>query len=270
MDYFSNGELSMAARRYGGGPAHILAFHGFGRTGADFSAIAPPLADRCTLHAFDLPCHGESPGLPPGHPIKPDVLAAFFQAYLRSHSLTQAGVMGYSLGGRIALCLLERSPAQFNQAFLLAPDGLMHRPWYRALAHYRAGRWLYRVFIDHPGATHAVMNLLHRAGLLDSRMHRFLMDRTATPQARALLHQVWTGFRLIEPRLATVAANIHAWKIPVHLLLGRSDRVIRPSAGNRLQRLAAPEVHVHLLPTGHRMLTGDTGMLIASLLRTGA
>lgn len=270
MERFPNGGLTMAVRRFGTGPAHFLAFHGFGRTSADFSAMAPSLAASCTLHAFDLPCHGESPGLQPGQPIKPEQLADFFHAYLRSRSIPQAGLMGYSLGGRIALCLLERSPAMFTRAFLLAPDGLVPRPWYRSLAHYRIGRWLYRAFIDHPGTTHAAMRLLHRLGMLDGRMFRFLMDRTATPQARALLHEVWTGFRLIEPRLATVAANIQAHHIPVHLLLGQFDRVIRPSSGRRLLQLAPNEVRVHLLPTGHRMLNGETGSLIASLLQAGA
>ncbi len=269
MASFAHGRLTMAVHRYGQGPLHVLAFHGFDRSGADFAVLAPPLATLCTLHAFDLPFHGESLGFDPVDPVRPSELAAFFNAYAAHIGTARVGLLGYSLGGRIALCLLEQQPALVDRAFLLAPDGLVARPWYRALAHYRAGRWMYRAFIRHPRAFHGLIGLLHRLHLLDARMYRFLMDRTATERARALLHQVWCGFRLIEPALPTVAENLRRQAIPLDLMLGRHDRVIRPAMARRLHDLAPGQVHVHFLPTGHRMLNEAVGALIAAGLAHG-
>ncbi|MBP8822079.1 MAG: alpha/beta hydrolase [Flavobacteriales bacterium] len=266
MASFAHEQLTMAVHRFGHGPVHLLAFHGFGRTGHDFALLSAPLKELCTIHAFDLPFHGGSPPLAQDEPVHPEAWAAFFVAYARQINARQVGLLGYSLGGRLALCLLERQPTLVDQAFLAAPDGLISRPWYRGLAHHRPGRWLYHHFINHPGATHATISTLHRLGLVDSRMHRFIMDRTATPQARALLHQVWTGFRLIEPRLDRVGRNLREQDIPVHLLLGLHDRVIKPAMGGRLRHAAPDQVHLHLLPTGHRMMNEATGTKVASLI----
>lgn len=266
MASFSHRELTMAVQRFGHGPLTMLAFHGFGRTGRDFALLSTPLADLCTIHAFDLPFHGESPGLPANAPVSAETWAAYFEAYLQHLGAPKAGLMGYSLGGRLALCLLERAPQLVDMAFLMAPDGLVPRPWYRGLAHHRPGRWLYEHFVDHPTVTHAIVGLLFRAGLMDQRMHHFIMDSTATRGDRALLYQVWTGFRSIEPALATVAGNLREWKIPVHLLLGEQDRVIRASMGNRLHHLAPDRVQVHLLPMGHRLLNEASGTRIAEIV----
>lgn len=267
MATFSHQQITLAVRRFGHGPLHVLAFHGFGRTGDDFALLSPPLEALCTIHAFDLPYHGHSPALPGGRPVEPEAWAAFFLAYAASIHAASISIMGYSLGGRLALCLLEQAPQLVSQAFLLAPDGLVHRPWYREMAHYALGRWLYQHFILHPAPTHAVINLLHRFHLMDARLHRFIMGRTGTPQVRALLHDVWTGFRLIEPDRGTVTQGLRERNVQTHIFLGENDRVIQPSMGEPWHRAAPDQVHLHRLPTGHRMMNEAVGMRIAGLLR---
>lgn len=266
MQMFTHQRLTMAVRRFGDGPLPLLAFHGFDRTGQDFASIAPALDAHCTIHAFDLPFHGNSPAPAGKAPVSPGELADFITAYAEQVPAERVGLLGYSLGGRLALGLVEQCPQLMGSVFLAAPDGLVPRPWYRSMAHYRWGRWLYRRFIRHPGGTHALFSLLHRTGLLGDRMYHFLMGHTDTMEARALLHDTWTSFRLIEPDLERVAINIRTERMAVHLLLGEYDRVIKPAFAERLKRLAPNEVHVHLLPTGHRLLNAELGKVIAGLI----
>ncbi len=266
MASFTHEQLTMAVHRYGHGAIPVLAFHGFGRSGHDFTLLGPGLREVCTIHAFDLPFHGRSPGIPAGGPVSLAAWVAYFSAYLHHIGTSSACLLGYSLGGRLALGLLEGAPGLVSQAYLLAPDGLVPRPWYRGMAHHRPGRWAYRRFVQNPGPTHAFAHLLHRGGLLSGRLHQFIMESTATPQSRELLYEVWTGFRGIEPRLTTVATNLRARNIPVHVCLGLDDRVIPPTVGRRLKAAAPQQVHLHLLPMGHRLLNITTGTLIASLI----
>lgn len=255
----------MAVHRLGNGPEHVLAFHGFGRTGRDFAAFMPALADRYTIHAFDLPFHGRSPAPEGTAPISPAEWEAYMRAYAGHLRTGPVGLMGHSLGGRLALVLLERCPDLLRQVFLLAPDGLAINPWFRRMVRYAWGRALGRAFIRHPGPVHGSFRLLLRLHLLDGRLYRFLMDQTATPEVRRLVFNVWNGTRLLEPDLARVAGNVRAKAIPVHLLLGLHDRVIRPAQGKRLLRLAPGQVHLHMLPAGHRLMDKATGAFLATL-----
>ncbi|HMN04361.1 MAG TPA: alpha/beta fold hydrolase [Flavobacteriales bacterium] len=267
MDTFTHGRITMAVRLYGHGPLPMLAFHGFGRTGSDFVVLAPALAHRCTIHAFDLPFHGQSPAPGGDGPITPEEWAAYIRAYVLHIGASTVGLLGYSLGGRLALVLMEQCPELLANAFLLAPDGLVVSPWYRGMVRHAWGRRLYQRFIQRPRLVHGLVRLLHRTHLLHDRLYRFLMEQTATPAIRQLVYDVWNDMRLLEPDLARVGAQLQAHEIRVHLLLGRHDKVIKPGTGGRLQSEAPAWVRIHLLPTGHRMLTRETGLFMAGLMQ---
>ena len=266
MPSFTHGRLTMAIHHYGDGPLPLLAFHGFDRTGHDFAMLRSALGSQCTVHAFDLPYHGHSPAPTGEGVITPEEFAAFFVAYAQHIGGVPMALMGYSLGGRLALSLVERCPELWNQIFLVAPDGLVPQPWYRGMAQYRWGRWVYSKFIDHPGGIHALIAVLYKTRLIGDRMHRFLMGHSDTKQARELLHDVWISFRLIEPELTRVANNLREQELPLHIFVGENDRVIKPAQALRLERLDPEQIHVQLMPTGHRMLTTELGDAIARAL----
>lgn len=260
VSYFTHGP-TLAYRSYGHGPAQVLAFHGFGRTGEDFHILAGPLGDRCTIHTFDLHFHGHSPGYPEraDRPFAPQELASFFTAFLDHLGAPKAGLIGYSLGGRIALCLLEQMPGRIDRVFLAAPDGLKTRPWYRGLACSSIGRRLYKRFVVNPTVTHAIIHGLRSVRLMNERMHRFLIGQTDSRAKRQLVHDVWLSYRRIEPDLARVAENAVEQGIPVHLFFGTHDRVIRPALGENLRRHAQEWITQQELPFGHVLLTTELG-----------
>lgn len=161
LHYFTHGP-TLAYRTYGHGPLQVLAFHGFGRTGEDFHILDASLGGLCTIHAFDLHFHGASPAYPhrADQPFTPQELATFFTAFADQLGADRIAVLGYSLGGRMAMNLLEQMPARITRAFLVAPDGLRTKPWYRGLAASTVGRWAYKRFITHPGRIHFIIDAL--------------------------------------------------------------------------------------------------------------
>ena len=156
--YFTHGP-TLAYRTYGHGPLAVLAFHGFGRTGEDFHILEKTLGERCTLYAFDLHFHGQSPSYPhrADEPFTPKELATYFAAFADELKAEKVVLLGYSLGGRMVLTLLEQMPERVDRAFLVAPDGLRTRPWYRGLAASGVGRWAYKRFVEHPARIHFVI-----------------------------------------------------------------------------------------------------------------
>lgn len=94
------GDLSV--REYGSGPP-IVALHGFTLTGAQFATLAE-YVDR-TILAPDLPGHGATGVAPADLPHTIEALTLWL-----SGEDTPLPVLGYSMGGRIALALALDRP----------------------------------------------------------------------------------------------------------------------------------------------------------------
>lgn len=268
LSYFTHG-VTLAYRTFGEGPLPLLAFHGFGRTGEDFHIMEAPLGELCTIYAFDLHFHGESPAYPAraDTPFTPTELATFYTAFIDSLGVDKAHVLGYSFGGRTVLNLLEQIPERIGTAFLAAPDGLKTLPWYRGLAATRIGRWMYQRFVEHPERIHALVNGLKATRLMNERMHRFLIGQSDTLEKRQLIHDVWLSYRKIEPSLEQVAANARKYAIPVRLFFGKFDRVIPAKLGQNLRQCAPEQIALDLLPFGHVLVTKELGEAMAVILR---
>ncbi len=267
--HFTHGPLSIAHRVSGQGPVHVLAFHGYGGSVRDFEPAVAAWGDRVTLHAFDLWFHGGS-RFPPGRTVNEPVLPAewrdLMQAYLDTHGIRRAWYSGFSLGGRLALSLLEQLPDRSAGLLLFAPDGLVRNPWYRALSRYRVGRQLYHRFLDHPEGWLRVVDNVHRLGLIGTRFHRFLTQHTDNPAKRQLVHDVWLSLRAIEPDLAVVARHLHAQDLHTHLHLGRFDKVIRLPWGRAFARRDPARIHLHVHERGHLLMAPPVLAPIPDLL----
>ncbi len=263
VSYFTHGP-TLAYRSYGGGTLPVLAFHGFGRTGRDFDAFEESLGDIATIHAFDLPFHGESPS--PSEradtPFEAAELRDYFTAFADSIGAKQFVLMGYSLGGRVALSLLETMPERITRAILIAPDGLKKKPWYRALASSAWGRKHYADFLDRPQRVQWIIRSVHGCGLINEKMQRFLLGQIETREQRQLVHDVWLSFRHIEVDLFDVVEHIRAKRIPLDLVFGEFDSVIKPATGQKLAAFATEVIRFHQVPQGHQLLNATVGALL--------
>jgi pimeloyl-ACP methyl ester carboxylesterase len=269
---FTHANLALSHRTIGTGPTPIIAFHGFGRTGHSFTVFEPALGERFTIHAFDLPFHGESPSSSERAttPFEPGELCDYFSAFADHIGTRKFILIGFSLGGRMALSLLETMPERIAHAVLIAPDGLAPRPWYRALASSSWGRARYRSFIERPQRMHGMAKALNRTGLLQDKMHRFIIGHTDTRDKRLFLHDVWLSYRNLEVDLMDVVANLREHGIRLDMVFGEFDTVIRSKPGQKLAAHAPELIHVHKVPLGHQMLTADVAVLVRDLLATAA
>lgn len=99
----------------GEGPP-IALLHGFTTSGRAWADIAARLANRFRVIAVDLPGHGRSPAPPRGYDFTAcadDVLAA-----VQRHGRTPTTLLGYSMGGRIALAATLRAPTAVSRLIL--------------------------------------------------------------------------------------------------------------------------------------------------------
>jgi 2-succinyl-6-hydroxy-2,4-cyclohexadiene-1-carboxylate synthase len=100
-----------------GGLPEVLFLHGFMGSSADWREVAGTIGDRAFCIALDLPGHGASLGLAP----EAYTMEGTAQAVVRTLDeleVRRPMIVGYSMGGRLALYLALRYPDRCTGLFL--------------------------------------------------------------------------------------------------------------------------------------------------------
>ena len=253
--------LSWDYAEWGQGSSVLLCLHGFGRSPEDFVEFTASLPDRYRMVAPSLFFHGASSvgsRLSAEEPLRTAEWEAFLRAFIAHLGVEQVSLLGYSLGGRLAISALQLIPEKIERAWLFAPDGLLANKWYKFLTQSRFGRSVFRWFIRHDAWYFKLLGGARRIGLVSAKLHDFIRSQIATREQQWQIYHTWTFLRLMKldrPRLRKV---LRAHALPIDLYVGRHDRVIKPHFSRRLSALSH-QVTAHTLETGHGMLTKDVG-----------
>ena len=132
-EIFSKNNLALEYLTFGKGSNIILAFHGFGRKAEDFLLFEKILEEKYTVISFNFFHHGNSSY--PNDRIEKNTLSVeelndFFEYFLKEKNISRFSLMGYSMGGKICLSLLEKFANRIDDIFLFAPDGIKINFWY--------------------------------------------------------------------------------------------------------------------------------------------
>ena len=261
---FHSGGITMQYAVWGSGKTPLLAFHGFSRSQRDYASFTTNLRDEFTIYAFDLFFHENTTigdRKPDKKPLQPEELKTFFENFLKHIHADKAWLMGYSLGGRIALKLAEIMPERIGGLYLFAPDGLVVNSWYAILSFTAPGRALFRFFIKHNSFFLSMLNFIFRAGLIGEKRKIFVLAHIKSPEMQWQIYNVWTFLRKIDPKMKNLGGALTGNGITVDLFMGKHDRVIPVKNVKRLKKFF-PELKVHIIDSGHIMLTPQVAKTI--------
>jgi pimeloyl-ACP methyl ester carboxylesterase len=176
-------------------------------------------------------------------------------------------VMGYSMGGRVSLSLLEKAPERIKKLVLVAPDGLRLNPWYWLATQVSPGRRLFKWTMSHPGWFFFILRAGNALKLVNPSIYKFVAHYIDHPQVRQDLYIRWTSLRNFRPRTSIVKAIIRQRQVPVRILYGRFDRIIRVERGQRFQKGIEASCRLTVLPAGHQLLRINHLDILLSLLK---
>jgi pimeloyl-ACP methyl ester carboxylesterase len=276
--------------RWGMGPRLVFAFHGYGESSASFTFLGEAIGEDFTLVAIDLPFHGQTewndglffdpadllfllraieaalssphPVLPGASPSpRPDIRVP------AAPYLSGWWLLGYSMGGRIALQLLQDNPQLIDKLVLLAPDGLKLNRWYWLATQTRFGNSLFRATMRQPGWFFLLLRSGHVLSLVNPSIYKFTVQYIHDDRVRQELYTRWTTMRGFRPRLAAIAAIIRERQLPVRLVYGSYDRIIRRESAEKFRKRGIDATcHLTLLPAGHQLLQPQyLGILLSEL-----
>ncbi|HVU97127.1 MAG TPA: alpha/beta hydrolase [Puia sp.] len=242
--------------QWGKGVQILFAFHGYGESGASFAFLAEAVGRDFTIIGLDMPFHGKTEWKEEKLFLDPRDLRSLMLEIASGLPEREVGwwLLGYSMGGRVALQLLELEYARVERLVLMAPDGLIVNPWYWLATRTAAGNRFFRWTMKRPGWLFLLMRAGNRLGLVNPSLFKFAARYIDDDPVRQELYQRWTVMRGFRPPLGSIAGWIRELKIPIVLLYGRYDRIILARRGERFLHRIRPNGRLTLLPAGHAIL----------------
>jgi len=243
--------------KWGKGSEILIAFHGFGQEASIFQNIASALEDKYTVYACSLFYHGESKfpdHLPLGEPLPPEFFVEGVKEFCRQNQIDQFSLMGYSLGGRLVLKLVEMMPDRINGLLLLAPDGVKKSRWYYFATHHFIGKRLFRRVVYKPKLLFRLVNLFKALGIVEEKLKKFVYAQFGEQENRLKVLHVWNTYSNITPRVRNVKSIISSKKIPTLIFTGTYDPVLDQKIGHILQVGIEDQVKWIKIEAGHNLL----------------
>ena len=163
-------------------------------------------------------------------------------------------LMGFSLGGRIALSLYQAQPENVEKIILLAPDGLKVNFWYWFSTQTWTGNKIFFFSMKYPGWFFTFLKLMNKIGLVNVSVFKFVNYYIGNKLARQLLYQRWTTLRKLKPNLHSIKNSIRQFKTQTRLVYGKYDRIILPVRGELFQKGIEEFCTVTVIASGHQVV----------------
>ena len=238
----------------------VFAFPGFGRLTSDFEIFLPLLKKGEVICAINLFGHGKS-AFPKSRPLKrglnPGEQLEILEFLCQKLGVANFSLLAYSLGGKIALSILEFAPDKIKKVTFLAPDGVKKNLLYKFSANTAFGRWMYKGIEKNPKFLLDSSRLLTRLRLLPKKLLKFVEYHMASKERRQLVGDVWMIYPFFEPDIPKIQENINTWKIPTVLIYGKYDRVIPIWQGEKLND-GLEKDSLNVLENGHLLVDEKT------------
>jgi pimeloyl-ACP methyl ester carboxylesterase len=216
---------SIAYYCFGSGPKILFCFHGFGESGEHFAFLAPALKNEFTVFCLDMPHHGKTNWQDGVEGFAVTELWRMMQTLLpNEHS--RFSLLGYSMGGRVAMQLLQTIPNRIEQLVLIAPDGLIMNFWYWLGTQTWGGNRILKYTMQKPGWFLRVLQLGRRLNIVNSSILRFVDAFLQEENVRLRLYRIWTTMRQFKPAIPLVKRAIAEHQIAVSVFAGQHDKII--------------------------------------------
>ncbi len=241
----------IAYLKAGSGPRLAVCFHGFMEDASGFLALSEHLPDH-TLIAFDLPFHGRTnwhEGLKLSVQEWINIIAQCPEIGDRDY-----GIIGYSMGGKMALTVYQTRPERVPFLWLIAPDGLKPDPWHHFATHTTVGHAIMRYNLRNPRGFMRLLDLLEKSRLLNGSIAKFVRYYMQDETMREKVYQTWMTFRDFRPDANMIREEIRRNKTEVSMVFGRYDKLCPAARGHAFTERMSSLIRMKTLQTGHLLM----------------
>jgi pimeloyl-ACP methyl ester carboxylesterase len=251
----------VAWARAGSGPPVVFC-HGTPWSSRTWAPYAEALAERYTVHLWDLPGYGRS-SKDPAHDVHAGVHARVLRALLDHWGLERPHVVAHDLGGLVALRAHLVEGAAYASLFLvdvvaIGPSG---SPFFRFVQEHRG------VLAGLPAYVHEAVVRAYVAGAAHRPLPPSVLDALVEPWLGELGQPAF--YRQVEDYdLALLDANeaaLPGLRVPTRILWGVEDTWIPIETGRRLAALV-PHAELTEVPGAGHLVQHDAPVALATAL----
>jgi pimeloyl-ACP methyl ester carboxylesterase len=254
----------------GNGNEKILLFHGYGRNYQDFSILVSMLKEKYTIYLVNLFFHEKST-FPiekiEKNPIDKKTLNSLFSHFFEQENIQKFHLVGYSLGGKIALNLTEFFGDKINHLILIAPDGLTENIWYQFSCQTKLGQILFKFSISRYYWLIFMLKLAKKLNIIDKRHYDFIYTQMNSKAKMLKVYQIWMTHRKLKPNIEKIASEIGKYPIQTTLIFGKYDKIIPLKNSQKLSQLTQKKITILELESGHYMMKEKVFKVINQLLQ---
>jgi pimeloyl-[acyl-carrier protein] methyl ester esterase len=245
--------MSLYVQSFGTGPDIIL-LHGWGLHGGIWSAtennLMRHLAQRYRVTAIDLPGHGYSDYGNDGFTLTSATTA------IAESIPAQAIVIGWSLGGLLALNLALTRPDLVHRLVLISSTARFHHaPDWQAAMTTSALRGFATALKENQRDTVLRFLALQVHGSSNERQQLRLLKQAIVARPPARHAALSSGLTILEQ--TDLRSRLGSITQPAMLLYGQHDRIVPPGTGAAMEALLTRSTHHILAGTGHAPFLSD-------------
>lgn len=250
--------------RFGTGSQTLVALHGYGDSAALYRALEPSLGKRYTIYSIDLPYHGRTRWAATRLFGVADI-AGIVAAVCEAESVGRFALMGYSMGGRFAMCIAPDFADRLDALFVIAASGIKIHPIFNALT---VPAWIIRLLsfnIRYPTLLFAAMRMARWLRLLPKSVYRFNRKLLATERRRQRMHYTWLSIRQFIVDVPQLQQCLNQQPTPVYLLFGDRDEIV-PAWVGRFFAKGLHQAQFRLVSGNHFLVNAALNPVLDDLL----
>lgn len=273
MPIFETNTSTLHYYEYGTGNEILLGFHGFGMRGTQFKVLEEAFSKKYKIISFDLFFHGET--LIKDNSVKnirkglqSKQFAQQINSFLASKypDVAKVSLLSYSIGTRMALCLIENMPQHVDSVYLIAPDGIEpNRLLKLGGANYIINRLFYKLVYS-PRTVHFLLNSLLKFNYIDDAIHRILKAEFGTTETRLACYNTITYYAQLSFDRQKIAEAINVNNLNCHLYFGIKDKLFPSKIGTRFGKLLH-KPNIHIFNDGHELVNVSMNSYLANQLQ---
>ncbi len=252
----------------------VVSFHGFGRPMKEMGNYLPVYDGHAAMLSVGITHQNGSTA--PSTSVQPPVLHPStmqhaIDAWLAARDMKEVPkhLLGYSLGGRLALTLFEQQPETWSGMVLLASDGFKKNAMYRFAVDTALGRAMWSLVDRHAETARSAIRGLRRLRIIPAHLEHFALHHTQDHAMRALVSNTWKTHRLFWPSKQHTAT---AWRalpergVHIHAVFGTRDAIIPWTWSKPWHGLGNHHVHFARVDSGHVMRHPETVEALSNLI----
>ena len=251
--YLSLRNSSISYYRFGSGERVVIAIHGYSNDAQMFDLLEEDLKNNFTFICIDLPLHGHTRWNK--DLLTPKKLQDIIDQILNKENLPKTyWLLGFSLGGRVALSIYQFAPNKVKRLILLAPDGLYTNWWNKFWVQTYIGNRTIAFFLKRPKSAMKLLNWYKKNHLINHKIYCFAQGLLSSKREGKLLYKRWKLMLKMRPSLHKIGNLITQYQTPVSLVFGKADGITPSGDAQYFAEKTKPYVAYSKWNAGHLLL----------------